>query len=82
MQIQSKLIMSLVCGYDLKENDKIIEAPVQLSRMLTRLVLPGVALANHLPFRMNPPTYDHYHEKELTTAFSAIYPFVVPLAQL
>lgn len=74
--------MSLVYGYDLKENDKIIEAPVQLSRMLAYFVLPGAALVNHLPFRMNPLPCDHYHEKELTTAFSAIYPFVVPLAQL
>jgi hypothetical protein len=45
--------MSIVYGYDLKENDKIVEAPVQLGNILARLVLPGAALVNHLPFRMN-----------------------------
>jgi hypothetical protein len=38
--------MSLVYGYDLKENDKIVEAPVQLGNILARLVLPGAALVN------------------------------------
>ena len=45
--------MSLVYGYELKENDKIVEAPVELSNILGRLVLPGAALVNYLPFRMN-----------------------------
>ncbi len=45
--------MSLVYGYDLKENDKVIVAPVQLGHILARLVLPGAALVNYLPFRMN-----------------------------
>jgi hypothetical protein len=45
--------MSLVYGYDLKKNDKIIEAPVQLGHILARLVLPGAALVNTLPFRTN-----------------------------
>ena len=50
--------MSLVYGYDLKKNDKIIEAPVELTNMLGRLVLPGAALVNYLPFRMNPHVID------------------------
>ena len=75
--------MSLMYGYDLREKDNIIEAPVQLSRMLSRLVLPGAALlVNHLPFCMNPPPCDHFHKEELATVFSATYPFVSPLAQL
>lgn len=45
--------MSLVYGYDLKEDDKIVEAPVELGNILARLVLPGAALVNYLPFRMN-----------------------------
>ena len=45
--------MSIVYGYDLKENDKIIEAPVELSNILARLVLPGAALVNYFPFCMN-----------------------------
>jgi hypothetical protein len=74
--------MSLVYGYDLKENDDIIVAPVQLSRMLSRLVLPGAALVNHLPFRMKSSPCDYCHEEELTAVFSATYPFMGPLAQL
>jgi hypothetical protein len=45
--------MSLMYGYDLNENDKIVEAPVQLGKVLGRLVLPGAALVTYLPFRMN-----------------------------
>ena len=45
--------MSLVYGYDLKKNDKIIEAPVQLGHILARLVLPGAALVNTFPFCTN-----------------------------
>ena len=52
-RFQGKITMSLVYGYDLKENDKIIAAPVELSHILARLVLPGAALVNHFPFRMN-----------------------------
>ena len=42
--------MSLTYGYDLKDGDKILEAPAQLSEILSPLVLPGGALVNHLPF--------------------------------
>ena len=42
--------MSLTYGYDLKDGDKILEAPAQLSEMMSPLVLPGGALVNHLPF--------------------------------
>jgi hypothetical protein len=50
-RFQGKIIMSLMYGYDLKENDKIVEAPVQLGKVLGRLVLPGAALVTYLPFR-------------------------------
>ncbi|KAN0135790.1 Cytochrome P450 [Lactarius tabidus] len=50
---QGKTIMSLVYGYDLKENDKMVEAPVQLTNILGRFILPGAALVIYLPFRMS-----------------------------
>lgn len=55
---------------------------MQLHRLLSRLILPGAALVNHLPFRMRFSPCDHGHEEELTAVFSATYPFVGPLAQL
>ncbi|KAI9441778.1 cytochrome P450 [Lactarius indigo] len=54
---QGQLIMSLVYGYDLKENDEIIKAPVQLLRMLSHLVLPGAALENQFPFLRHVPSW-------------------------
>ena len=42
--------MSLTYGYDLKDRDKILEAPVQASKILGPLILPGATLVNHLPF--------------------------------
>jgi hypothetical protein len=42
--------MSLTYGYDLKDDDKILEAPVQVTKILSPLFLPGAALVNHLPF--------------------------------
>jgi hypothetical protein len=42
--------MSLTYGYDLKEDDKILEAPTQASKIHAPLLLPGAALVNHFPF--------------------------------
>jgi hypothetical protein len=42
--------MSVTYGYDLKDGDKILEAPVQSNELLSPLVLPGAILVNHLPF--------------------------------
>jgi hypothetical protein len=43
--------MSLTYGYDLKGNDDpMIAAPVQATELLSRLILPGAVLVNHLPF--------------------------------
>jgi hypothetical protein len=41
--------MMLAYGYDLKEDDKILEAPVQVANILTPLMQPRAALVNHLP---------------------------------
>jgi hypothetical protein len=42
--------MSLTFGYDLKDGDKFLEAPVQVAKIMSPLVLPGAALVNNLPF--------------------------------
>ena len=42
--------MSLTYGYDLKDGDKILEAPVQTAELFSPLLLPGATLVNHLPF--------------------------------
>ena len=42
--------MSFTYGYDLKDGDKILEAPNQASELLSPLILPGATLVNHLPF--------------------------------
>jgi cytochrome P450 len=47
---QGKFIMSLTYGYNLKTGDKILEAPLQVTKIMSKLVLPGAALVNHLPF--------------------------------
>ena len=42
--------MSFTYGYDLKDDDKILEALVQADELFSPVVLPGAALVNHLPF--------------------------------
>ena len=42
--------MSLTFGYDLIDGDQILEAPVQVTKIMSPLVLPGAALVNNLPF--------------------------------
>ena len=42
--------MSLAYGYDLKDGDKMLEAPVEASKIMTPLVVPGAVLVNYLPF--------------------------------
>jgi hypothetical protein len=42
--------MSLTYGYDLKEGDDMIAAPVQAGEMMSRAILPGAALVNIFPF--------------------------------
>ncbi|KAF8483988.1 cytochrome P450 [Russula ochroleuca] len=57
---QGKLLMSLAYGYDLKSGDKILEAPVQASKILAPLILPGAVLVNHLPFLRHIPSWVPY----------------------
>jgi hypothetical protein len=42
--------MSLTYGYDLKDGDKILDAPAGAADILSPLLLPGGTLVNHLPF--------------------------------
>ncbi|KAI9441772.1 cytochrome P450 [Lactarius indigo] len=55
---QAKVIMSFVYGYDLKENDDIIEGPVQLSQVIGRFFYPEAALVNFLPSLRHIPSYE------------------------
>ena len=73
--------MSLTYGYDLKDGDKILEAPVQTNELMSPLVLPGATLVNHLPFcavtRFIPPILPGSHDY-----FSAAHSFMGPILQL
>ena len=42
--------MSLTYGYDLNDGDDFMTAPIQATEIMSRLILPGAALVNHLPF--------------------------------
>ena len=42
--------MSLTYGYDLNDGDELMVAPIQASEMVSRLMLPGATVVNHLPF--------------------------------
>ncbi|KAH9976348.1 cytochrome P450 [Lactifluus volemus] len=54
---EGRLIMSLTYGYDLKDNDDIIAAPVQAIEAVSRFALPGAAMVNHLPFLRYIPSW-------------------------
>lgn len=73
--------MSLTYGYDLKDNnDQIIVAPVQATELVSRLIVPGALLVNHVPFCAEAlsiaavPLPHH--------VFSATYAFVGAMVQL
>ena len=42
--------MSITFGYDLKEGDRIVEAPDQITHLTRPFAIPGSALVNYLPF--------------------------------
>ena len=46
--------MSLAYGYDLNDGDDFMAAPIQATEIMSRVVLPGGALVNHLPFCEHP----------------------------
>jgi hypothetical protein len=73
--------MSVTYGYDLKDGDKILEAPEWAVEILSAFVPPGTALVNHLPFCMVsdfvPAILVESHSR-----FSAAHSFVGPILQL
>ena len=42
--------MSITFGYDLKKDDRMVEAPDQIIKLMTPFNVPGGALVNYLPF--------------------------------
>ena len=73
--------MSLTYGYDLKDGDKMLEAPIEASKIMTPFVLPGAALVNYLPFC----ALSNFHPSMLvglTTILSAIHSFMGSIPQL
>jgi hypothetical protein len=42
--------MSLTYGYDLKKDDKMLEAPEKASKFMEPVLQPGALLVNYLPF--------------------------------
>jgi hypothetical protein len=42
--------MSIAFGYDLKKDDRMVEAPNQVIEFLKPFPVPGVAIVNYLPF--------------------------------
>jgi len=42
--------MSIAFGYDLKNGDRMVEAPNQVIEFLKSCPVPGAALVNYLPF--------------------------------
>ena len=43
--------MSITYGYDLNDGDELMAAPIQANEIVSRVILPGALLVNHLPFR-------------------------------
>ncbi|KAI0278792.1 cytochrome P450 [Russula aff. rugulosa BPL654] len=48
--LQGKIIMSLTYGYDLNDGDEFMAGPIEATEMMSRVILPGAVLVNHLPF--------------------------------
>ncbi|KAH9976333.1 CyP450 monooxygenase [Lactifluus volemus] len=55
--LQGRLVMSLTYGYDLKDEDDMIAAPMQAIEILSRVVLPGAVLVNYIPFLRYIPSW-------------------------
>ncbi|KAI9448680.1 cytochrome P450 [Lactarius psammicola] len=53
----SFLVMRLIYGYDLKENDEILIPPKRANQIMGQFILPGAALVNHLPFLRHLPSW-------------------------
>jgi hypothetical protein len=79
--LQGKLAMSLTYGYDPKEGDDMMAAPIRATEMITRLLLPGAALVNEFPFRAVMYCIIVISSK-LTFISSEVYSLMGTMAQL
>ena len=73
--------MSITYGYDPKEGDDMMVAPIRATEMITQLLLPGAALVNDFPFCAAIYCILTMLSR-LTATFSEIYPFMGTMAQL
>ena len=46
--------MALAYGYDLKDGDDFMAAPIQATELMSGVIMPGAVLVNHLPFCAHP----------------------------
>jgi hypothetical protein len=72
--------MSLTYGYDLKDGDDFMKVPIQTTELMSRVMLPGAALVNHLPFCAVSEFMTAYWC--LTAIFSAAHSFLGSVSQL
>ena len=42
--------MALTYGYDLNDGDELMSAPIEGSELVSRTIVPGALLVNHVPF--------------------------------
>jgi hypothetical protein len=70
--------MALTYGYDLKENDDILVPIRKTGNIMIELILPGAALVNHLPFRMEQ-SFSLPNAYAMTILHSTTYPIVDPI---
>ena len=73
--------MSLAYGYDLEDGDDFMTAPIQATEMVSRVVLPGAVLVNHLPFCAFP-YFDVPMMLVTDSSFSATHSFMGSIPQL
>lgn len=67
--------MSLMYGYDLKENDDILVPVRNTGDIMAQVVLPGAALVNHLPFRTEQ-SLSLQKARAMTILHSATHPIM------
>jgi hypothetical protein len=72
--------MSLIYGYDLEEDDDMMTAPSQASKMMSQLLLPGAVLVNNIPIRA--VSFVTIAMLEPDSNFSEVHPFMGAMAQL
>ena len=72
--------MSLTYGYDLNDGDEFMAAPIEATELMSRVVLPGAVLVNHLQFCTI--LYFFTARWYLIAILSATHSFMGPVSQL